>query len=628
MNPRKRQNVRYWNKFCDHLESRGSQLKFPTYRKDHYIKFRIGERCGVMVRQVIKPRPGQISVVFYMRDPNATTLFDALKEQQAQINNEFGEPPLQWWGAVRRGEQRLGLIKEDADPAYETDWPDQHKWLADQLEKLIKVFRPRIEGAEYKVSSQQTDIDNVLGKINEIAKEFATGDYIYRGEPKYYSKVCSGLYREYETGINKKHFDVGVLQKEILEEAMEYTDKTDQFEILTEIQHYGGNTNLIDFTTDYLVALFFACDSEYEEPGRVILLQRPPKIDPKDYTVEKPPRTIRRAEVQKSVFVQTRNGIVEPDAVVHIPADLKIHMLGYLEKYHDISTKTIYNDLLGFIENRRIHKKWQAEFYEGLSYQMREEYDKAIEHYNTAIEVNPRYVKAYNNRAISYLRKGDFDTAIQDCSIAIEVNPDFAKSYNNRGDAYAEKGDVEEAIKNYNIAIEVNPASVVAYNNRGTVYRRIGKVEEAIKDHNKAIDLKPDYAEAYNSRGIAYYRKDSFDRAIQDHSKAIDLKPDFAAAYSNRGNAYHQKGNLEIAIQNYSEAIKLDPEFADAYGNRGEAWLHLKEWQKAKADLTTAKDMGNDIIESFQNDYESIEDFEAKNEVKMPEDIAALLQRK
>ena len=146
MTPRKRQNVRYWNKFCDHLESRGSQLKFPTYRQNHYIEFGIGERCGVMVRQVIKPRPGQISVVFYMRDPDATTLFDELKEQQAQINNEFGEPPLQWWGAVHRGEQRLGLIKEDADPADETDWPDQHKWLADQLEKLIKVFRPRIEG--------------------------------------------------------------------------------------------------------------------------------------------------------------------------------------------------------------------------------------------------------------------------------------------------------------------------------------------------------------------------------------------------------------------------------------------------------------------------------------------------
>ena len=123
-----------------------------------------------------------------------------------------------------------------------------------------------------------------------------------------------------------------VVQEEILKEAKEYTiHKMDDTEILTELQHYGGKTNLIDFTTDYLVALFFACDGEYEEPGRVILLQRPPKIDPKTYTVKEPPRTIRRAEVQKSIFVEAPVGVVDPDAVAHIPADLKVHMLDYLD---------------------------------------------------------------------------------------------------------------------------------------------------------------------------------------------------------------------------------------------------------------------------------------------------------
>ena len=386
--------------------------------------------------------------------------------------------------------------------------------------------------------------------------------------------------------------------------AKEYTDKIDEFEILTEIQHYGGNTNLIDFTTDYLVALFFACDGEHEEPGRVILLPKPTKVAPKDYIVKKPPRTIRRAEVQKSIFVQARRGFVEPNVFVYIPKDLKIPMLGYLEKYHDISTKTIYNDLLGFIEKRRIHKKWHAEFYIGLSYQMRGDsekdprkkqrgYDKAIEHYTTAIEVNPDYANAYNNRSIIYRLKGNFDAVIQDCNKAIELNPDFAPAYLNRGNAYAEKGNVDEAIKNYTTAIEVNPDYANAYNSRGTVYCRIGKFDAAIKDHNTAIELDRENAESYDNRGVDYYRKKRFDRAIEDHTKAIEL----------------------------------NPKFANAYCNRGEARLHLREWEKAKADLTTAKDMGVDIIASFQNDYENVEDFEAKNEVKMPPDIAALLQR-
>lgn len=90
--------------------------------------------------------------------------------------------------------------------------------------------------------------------------------------------------------------------------------------------------------------------------------------------------------------------------------------------------------------------------------------------------------------------------------------------------------------------------------------------------------------------------------------------------------AYSKTGNFGTAIADFSKAIDLDPENAGAYSNRGEAWLYLKEWQKARTDLTKAKGMGYDIVESFHNDYESVEDFEAKTEVKIPEDIAALLQ--
>ena len=88
-----------------------------------------------------------------------------------------------------------------------------------------------------------------------------------------------------------------------------------------------------------------------------------------------------------------------------------------------------------------------------------------------------------------------------------------------------------------------------------------------------------------------------------------------------------KKGEIDAAIQDYTKAIDLNPEDADAYCNRGEAWLHLREWEKAKANLITAKDMEIDIVASFHNDYESIEAFEVKRGVKVPEDIAALLRR-
>ena len=216
-------------------------------------------------------------------------------------------------------------------------------------------------------SNTPTALSRVLEKITEIANASANGNYIYRGESEIHDKVSSNLYREYKDDIEAEYFDITIVQEEILREAKEYTHKIDDLEILTELQHHGGKTNLIDFTTDYLVALFFACDGNRDEPGRAILLQNRSEA----YEVVRPPRTIARAGIQKSIFVQSPNGIVAPDTVVCIPADLKGDMLDYLRKHHDISTKTIYNDLLGFIENRRIHKSAYTEFSKGFTCQER-----------------------------------------------------------------------------------------------------------------------------------------------------------------------------------------------------------------------------------------------------------------
>ena len=55
--------------------------------------------------------------------------------------------------------------------------------------------------------------------------------------------------------------------------------------------------------------------------------------------------------------------------------------------------------------------------------------------------------------------------------------------------------------------------------------------------------------------------------------------------------------------------------------------MHLKEWDKAKIDLTAAKDKGVDIIAAFHNGYRNVATFERRNSVKLPKDIVAMLTR-
>ena len=84
-------------------------------------------------------------------------------------------------------------------------------------------------------------------------------------------------------------------------------------------------------------------------------------------------------------------------------------------------------------------------------------------------------------------------------------------------------------------------------------------------------------------------------------------------------------GETELAIEYYNRAIELDPGDGDTYYNRAEVWLHRSKWEDAHKDLKIARDKGVEIIVAFRNDFKSVEDFEKKNGVKLPQDIADML---
>ena len=193
-------------------------------------------------------------------------------------------------------------------------------------------------------------------------------------------------------------------------------------------------TNLIDFTTDCFIALFFACDGNPRKDGRVILQ----KIREITNIIEAPQNPRHRVIVQKSVFVRPPKGFIEPceDDIVKIPAKLKKTILEHLHKYHNISTETIYNDLHGFIKNQSLHQKAYTECYIGLNFLEEKNYDCAIVHFNKAIERNPYFPVAYFSRGVAFYRKDCLRCACADFTYMIEKCPQFGIALSGRGLTY------------------------------------------------------------------------------------------------------------------------------------------------------------------------------------------------
>ncbi len=215
------------------------------------------------------------------------------------------------------------------------------------------------------MNTRTTELNRILEIIGRIAETTADGDYIYRGEPQHYEKVSSSLWRECREEIGTEEFGIEAIQERMLEAAKDYTHETDPFEILTELQHYGGHTNLIDFTTDNHIALFFACDGFLDKPGRIILFQRTEKTN-EDYKIREPQNPRNRVITQKSIFVRPPKGFLESGQydVIDIPKSLKEPILDHLQKQHGISTQTVYNDLHGFIRDQSSHQKTSIGIYQ------------------------------------------------------------------------------------------------------------------------------------------------------------------------------------------------------------------------------------------------------------------------
>ena len=324
--------------------------------------------------------------------------------------------------------------------------------------------------------------------INEIKRKSRDGNYIYRGEGKEHCKVSSALYREhmkyykhaknheyvknyYESNnqesfiqVTLKDFDLRIVQRQKLQAAKKHIGESpqdiyedhrqsitsldpeliltaDEIEILTELQHYGDKTNLIDFTTDYLIAIYFACAGESKENGRVIVLEKTEDIE---NMIIRPYSPRHRVVAQKSIFLYPRKGFVDvPDVnIVPIPEHLKRPMILYLRKHHDLSAATIYNDLHGFITSENKRQDSKREFHLGLAFHngglhtenithSKELYNVAIKHYDSAIELDSEDSDSYYNRGECLLHLGHLDQAKTDIKTAKDMGVDIISAFHN-----------------------------------------------------------------------------------------------------------------------------------------------------------------------------------------------------
>ena len=395
--------------------------------------------------------------------------------------------------------------------------------------------------------------------LSDLAVKANTCDYIFSGENENYGQIKSSLYLEYtrKYPLVLDHMTVAEIQEIELSIANQHSrDVETDLHLLHMLQHHRGKTNLIDFTDDYLIALFFACDGKPGKDGRVILLHRNQHLD----KITKPDHPCNRVIAQKSVFVEPPSGYLTTDAFEQQPIskELKQHLLQILRNNHGITGPTIYNDLHGYVTRRSTSMRTLQTVAEGRTLQQHGEYQGAIAKFTEAIQANPDNPAAFLYRAQAHHHLGQMDDAIDDNTDAIKIYPRMKDAYNNRGVAHAAKGNTEQAFADYNRALEIDPNFADAHNNRGVLRYRMRNLPAAIQDFNRAIECAPTMAIAYCNRGQARIETDGSEPALADFTEAILHDPEYATAYYNRGILRRERGQPG-ADEDLAKAYDLDP---------------------------------------------------------------------
>jgi hypothetical protein len=138
---------KYWAALNSQLEAIGGPVSGKRKAQPQsWMHYRIG-KSHMGLGGAMNTQKRQIRAELYLQGPPAKTYFGLLKNQQSEIERELGYP-LDWQELPDGQDSRIAIFRNDADPANEADWPDQHDWLANRLNEFYRVFAPRVQTLE------------------------------------------------------------------------------------------------------------------------------------------------------------------------------------------------------------------------------------------------------------------------------------------------------------------------------------------------------------------------------------------------------------------------------------------------------------------------------------------------
>jgi serine/threonine protein kinase/Flp pilus assembly protein TadD len=198
----------------------------------------------------------------------------------------------------------------------------------------------------------------------------------------------------------------------------------------------------------------------------------------------------------------------------------------------------------------------------------------AMQLFNKAIELDPRYAAAYAGLGetyaylYQYFERKDvwLDKAIESSLKAQLYDPTLSEAYAALGVAYFNKKMLDDALTAGKKAIELDPNNHIPYWILGRIYREIDRDTDAVPLFKKVLELNPDFYTGYGDLKMTYERlgqKENMEEALQAALRMFPRyllqHPDDARAHMIHAVTLAGAGKPEEAKTEAAKAIELSP---------------------------------------------------------------------
>jgi WD40 repeat protein/serine/threonine protein kinase/predicted Zn-dependent protease len=164
--------------------------------------------------------------------------------------------------------------------------------------------------------------------------------------------------------------------------------------------------------------------------------------------------------------------------------------------------------------------------------------DRAIDEYRTAVELDPKHLRARQALGFALLSKGRTDETIALCRKTIEIDPWSAADRMILGDALRRKNQLDEAIGEYRKAIEIQPKTASAIIAVAEILKDRNEVDAALVVLDEGLrHAAPDFR-LWLTRGDCYALQKKWRAAISDFTESNRIRSEDPVTWEKRALAH------------------------------------------------------------------------------------------